>query len=152
MERKSGLIRMTISTSMVLVCFVAFGLAALRNANGFWASMAFSLAVITVSVALVGALTRKGKARIAWAGFAATGLVCLAVWLSTPESVGGLNGPPRMIASWLFRLLRPHINPVASGGGEPYIHYSQVSNSLEVIVLATIGSFLSRFAVVRGEE
>jgi hypothetical protein len=151
MERKSGLVRMTISTSMALVSFVAFGLAALRNANEFWASTAFSLAVITVSVALVGALARKGKARIAWAGFAATGMACLAVWLSTPESVGGLNGPPRMIAFRLFDLLQPHINPAASGG-QPYIHYVQVSNSLEVVLLATIGSFLSRFAVVRGEE
>jgi hypothetical protein len=145
------MVRTTIATSMALVAFVAFGLAALRGANEFWASAAFSIALVTVSVALVGALARKGRDRLTWAGFAATGSACLAVWLSTPGSVGSLNGPPRSIASWLFHLLQPQINPAANGG-KPYIHYIQVGNSLGVILLATIGSFVSRLVAVRGEE
>lgn len=143
--------RTTIATSMALVSFVAFGLAALRGANEFWASAAFSLALVTVSVALVGALARKGRDRLAWAGFAATGSACLAVWLCTPDSVASLNGPPRPIAVWSFRLLQPHINPAASGG-KPYIHYLQVGNSLGVILLATIGSLVSRLVARRGEQ
>jgi hypothetical protein len=44
--------RLTIAQSMAIVLFLGFGFAALRNADAFWASVTFSLAIISVSVAL----------------------------------------------------------------------------------------------------
>src|SRR4051794_32547961 len=115
-------LRITLAQSMAIVLFMAVGFAAPRNANDFWARATFTLAIITVSVALVGAFARKGEARMSWAGFAVFGFACLVIWLSTAKTVGSLSGPPRLLASWGFRHLGPYINPTAIRGGKPYIN------------------------------
>ena len=61
--------RFTTAQSMVVVIYVGFGFAALRNADGLWPSATFTLAVIMVTVAFVGALAREGNFGRAWAGF-----------------------------------------------------------------------------------
>ena len=55
--------RFTIAQSMAFVIYVAFGFAALRNANALWASATFKLAVIMVSVAFVGSFGSRRKFR-----------------------------------------------------------------------------------------
>ena len=95
---------------MAIVLFVAVGFAALRNANAFWASATFSLAI----------------------------------WLSTPETVGYVSGPPRLAAFWGFRQLLPYLNPTAQKGGEPYIHWVQVCNSIQVVLFGLVGAILGR--------
>ena len=76
-------LRFSIAQLMVIVLFVGFGFAALHNANAFWAAATFSMAIISVSVAFMGACARKEGARMPWAGFATTGGIRLAIWLST---------------------------------------------------------------------
>jgi hypothetical protein len=139
---------------MALVLLVGVAFAALRNANGLWASATFTLAIMTVAVALAVAFTRTGEARASWAGFAAAGGICLFIWLSTsPTAVGSLNGPPRRLVFWaLHEHLMPNINPEASRGGRPYIYYVQVSNSLETIFLGLVGAILVRFIVVKDKR
>ena len=66
-------LRFTLAQLMAVVLFIGFGFAALRNANGLWASATFSLAILTVSVAVAGACSRQGRARMPWAGFAVAG-------------------------------------------------------------------------------
>ena len=78
--------RITIAGLMALVVYVALAVAALRNADAFWASASFSVAVLSISVALAGAVAFEGRARMPWAGFAAGGLVSLAVWLWLRDS------------------------------------------------------------------
>lgn len=46
--------RFTLAQLMAIVLFIGFGFAALRNANALWTSATFSLAILTVSVALAG--------------------------------------------------------------------------------------------------
>src|SRR5262249_51237826 len=135
--------RFTLAQLMAIVLYCGFGFAALRNANAFWASATFSLAIIAVSVALAGICARKGD-RTSWVGFAIAGGVRLIIWLSTPETVGSLNGPPRP----LLYGLQEYINPLASGGKE-LICYLQICNSIDVIFVGLVSAALSRFLAVR---
>ena len=70
---------------------------------------------------LLGALARDGQDRLPWAGFAATGSIGLALCLAGLQAVGGLAGPPQLLAAWVFHLLLPYINPTVKGG-QPYIN------------------------------
>ncbi len=76
----------------------------------------FSLAILTVSVAMAGACSRQGAARMPWAGFAVAGGLTLVIWLSTSSTIGYVNGPPYP----MLYSLQSSINPRASGGG-PFI-------------------------------
>ena len=81
-------LRFTLAQLMAVVLLIGFGFAALRNANGLWASATFSLAILTVSVAVAGACSRQGRARTPWAGFAVAGGLTLVFWLSTSSTIG----------------------------------------------------------------
>jgi hypothetical protein len=144
--------RITIAGLMAIVLYVAVGVAALRNADVFWASATLSLAILSISVALAGTLSGRGRARVTWAGFAAASLACLVIWFSAHETVGFVSGPPRLLAFWAFHTLLPYLNPAASRGGEPYIYYVQISNSLEAIVFGLIGALLSRLIAVKDDR
>ena len=65
--------RFTLAQLMAIVLSVGFGFAALRNANELWASATYTLAFLMNLVATLGALARKGRARLAWVGFAVFG-------------------------------------------------------------------------------
>lgn len=132
-------LRFNLAQVMASVLFIGFGFAALRNADGLYASAAFALALLTVSVALAGACSRKGRARMPWAGFAAAGGLYLGAWLWTSLTNIGIEGPPRHVLFWL----QPYINPAASGG-TPYIAFGQVSRSLEVVLVGCIGAIAGR--------
>ena len=136
-------LRFTIAQLMAIVLFAAIGMAALRNASKFWASAVFTLAILTVSVAIVGAVARTGKLRMAWAGYAVAGWSCLIIWLATPNTVGYMDGPPRLIVYWGLLSLQGWINPTAGAGAE-LIAYAQISHTLEVIFLGLAGSVLGR--------
>jgi hypothetical protein len=66
-------LRFTLAQLMALVIYLGFGLAALRNANPFWAGATYTLAIITIAAAPLGAYARRGTARLTWAGFAVFG-------------------------------------------------------------------------------
>jgi hypothetical protein len=140
-------LRFSIAQLMAVVILVAFGFAALRNANALWAGATFSLAIISVSVAFAGACARKEKARMPWVGFATAGGIRLVIWLSTPATVGSLNGPPRP----LLYGLQGYLNPSASGSG-PFIAYVQISNSLDVIFLGLLGAVLCRLLALETDR
>ena len=137
-------LRFTLAQLMAIVLYFGFGFAALRNADAVWASVTFSLAIITVSVALAGAFARKEEARMSWAGFAAAGGARLVIWISTPQTVGFLNGPPKT----LLYNLQASINPMASAGG-PLIAYTQICNSLDVILLGLVGAALGHLLAAK---
>jgi hypothetical protein len=64
-------LRFTLAQLLAILLYLGFGFAALRNADEFWASAAYTLAIILIAAALVGALARKGGARTTWIGFGA---------------------------------------------------------------------------------
>jgi hypothetical protein len=132
-------LRFTLAQLLALVFFLSFGFGALRNATPLWASATFSLAVLTVSVALAGAWSRKAGARMTWAGFGIAGGISLVIWLSTSMTIGYMNGPPQS----LLYVLGAYINPHASGG-RPLIAYTQISHSLEAILFGCLGAILGR--------
>src|SRR5262249_28609494 len=71
----------------------------------------------------------------------------LIIWLSTSSTIGYLNGPPQPL---LFRF-QPYINPVASGGS-PYIAYTQISHSLDVVLLGCLGAIMGRLLAAKGDR
>ena len=71
-------LRLTIANLMIVVLYAGLGFAALRNADEFWASATFTVAILAVSAAVVGVVARKGRARLTWLGFAVFG------WASVP--------------------------------------------------------------------
>jgi hypothetical protein len=152
--------RLTIAQSMAIVLYVGFGFAALRNADDFWASVTFTLAIITVSVAFVGAFARKGRARTTWSGFAVFGLAYLIIglWppLNVPTSVyfsfaPGQRPTPALLVDWGLHRLQPYLHTLPPGAAG-FIPYDQVSHSLGSIVFGLIGAVLGRLVAVKDDR
>jgi hypothetical protein len=80
--------RFSVRGVMILIVDAAVGLAALRNANGFWAPAIATVVVVSVATSVVGALTLRGRGRYVWAGFAVFSGVYLAVAVGTLLSAG----------------------------------------------------------------
>jgi hypothetical protein len=146
---------------MAIVLFIGFGFAALRNADEFWASATFTLAIVTISAAGVGAIARKGRMRMPWAGFTVFGWAYLLVDLLPPRPDGGFaNGPiprPLLLIEWGIARLQPYINPSSLGGtptpgGLSLFPYDQVSHSLGIILFGLIGAVLGRLLAVKDER
>ncbi len=72
-----------VRTLMVLIVGAAVGLAALRNANGYWASATATVVVVAIATSVVGALPLHSRERSAWAGFAVFSGVYLVVAVGT---------------------------------------------------------------------
>ena len=145
----------TIAQSMAVVLYVGFGFAALRNANDFWASTTLTVAIVTVSAAVVGAIARKGKARVTWTGFAVFGWACVIIWLSPTLSSTGFGRPqqlaPPLLMTWGFNRLRQYIQPMPLNVLS-LTYYEQVSRSLEIMMLGLVGAFLGRLLVVKDDR
>ena len=111
----------------------------------------FTVAVISVSVALVAAFVRRGNGRAAWAGYAAAGWASLVIWLATQATVGYVSGPPRLFVYWALHTLMPSIQPAASAGA-PYTAYAQISHSLEVIALGLLGAIFGGLLALKDDR
>ncbi len=136
-------VRFTIAGLMGIVLLVAIAFAALRTASVFWASAMFSIAIVSVSVALVRTLVLQGKTRMPWGCYAALGLVSLLLWFWV-EPLNIVTAPPHLLVSWALQALMPYVNPTAVAGGEAYVCYQQICSSLEVIVLGLVGAIIGR--------
>jgi len=147
--------RITIAQTMAIVLYIGFGFAALRNADDFWASTTFTVAIITVSAALVGAIARKGKARMTWTGFAVLGWACVIFGLSPIRSGTVIGTPlqltPPLLMTWGFSRLRQHIQPMPPNL-EFITAYVQVSHSLEIMLLGLVGAVLGRLLAVKDDR
>jgi hypothetical protein len=144
--------RLTIAHLMILILLVGFSFAALRNANEFWASATYTLAIILIAAAVVGAFARKGGARITWAGFAVFGWAYLLIDLLPDRSFGSLGaGPipwPSLLIEWGTALLQPFIHPLSPGKNE-WVQYDQVSQSSGIIIFALLGAVIGRLVAPR---
>jgi hypothetical protein len=135
--------RITIAGLMTIVLYVAFGVAALRNADHFWADATYTIAVFSVSTALLGAIFRKRAARVPWIGYAVFGwtyilLDFLPSW--TPSGFGFERVVrPNLIIMWGIGRLKPYISASAN-----LLTYDQVSYSLGMILFGLIGAGVAR--------
>ena len=149
--------RLTIAQSMAIVLYVGFGFAALRNADDFWASVTFTLAIITISLAFVGAFARKGRARTTWSGFAVFGLAYLIIGLWPPLNFvvsvhfSHATATPALLIDWGLDRLQPYLHPLPLGA-VGFIPYYEVSHSLGSIVFGLIGAVLGRLVAVKDDR
>ena len=153
-------LRISLAQSMAIVLYLGFGFAALRNASEFWASATYTLAIVLIAAALVGAFARSGRARTPWVGFAVFGWTYLLI-VHLPEwGFGGLGfGPirkPHLLIELGTARLQPFIKPSDPGGLGGYrinlMHYEQVSQSLGIILFGLVGAVLGRLLAWKGER
>ena len=147
--------RLTIAKLMTLILLVGFGFAALRNANEYWASATFTLAVISILAALLCAFARKGKARMTSAGFAVFGFAY--VLIDVLPDLGGGNlgvGPvrsPNLITGVGAAVLQPYIHPLAPGVFDQ-VQFYLVSRSLVIILFGLVGAIIARLVAPRDDR
>src|SRR6516162_9519888 len=79
---------------MAIVLVSGFGFAALRSAAVLWASAIFTLTVVVLSAAILGAMARRGRARMMWAGFALFGWIYLGTTFGPWAEGNGVKAPP----------------------------------------------------------
>jgi hypothetical protein len=155
-------LRFTIAQMMAVVLLVGFGFAALHNANGVWASATYTLAIVMIAAALVGAFVRRGRARAPWTGFAVFGwsyllVVHLPSWETGGFGFGPIYKPVLLIQSGIASL-QPYIRPFPPGvpggasGGSFLIPYEQVSFSMGIILFGLVGAILGRVIATKDER
>ncbi|MBX6316078.1 MAG: hypothetical protein IRY99_24670 [Isosphaeraceae bacterium] len=111
-------LRGTVLALMGVVALVAFGIAALRRATEVWASATFTLAVALLSMAVVGALVRRGPGQAFWIGCAVPGWVYLALSFGPWFPDTALN-PPALLPTRLLAHAYPLLKPKANLSYEP---------------------------------
>src|SRR5262249_7985959 len=140
----------TLAQLMAIVFYVGFGFAALRNANRIWASAAFTLAFLMVSVASLGALARKGRARLTWAGFAVFGWSRFLVG-ALPVNDSSVFGPtpsPGLLSEQV--LMHPLSYFMPPGGFTWY--QIQIFISLDIILFGLVGAIVGRLMARKDER
>jgi hypothetical protein len=148
------------SQLMAVVLYLSLGFAALRNADSLWASATFTLSIVAISTALLGALIRRGRARPVWIGFALFGWTYLLVSTLPPRASGGLGfGPlplPPNLIEWGMASVQPYLWPVPPGqmwnAGEVLTPYEQVGHSLGIVIFGSVGGVVGRFLAMRDER
>jgi hypothetical protein len=90
-------LRFSIAQSMAIVLLVGIGLAALRSGTVLWASTVFTLTVAVLLTAILGAMARRGRARMIWAGFALFGWVYLGTTFGPWADSNGVKAPPYVL-------------------------------------------------------
>jgi hypothetical protein len=152
--------RFSLAQLMAIVLYFGFAFAALRNADRIWASATFTLSIMTISTALVGAFVRRGPARPAWIGFAVFGWTYLSIGMVPPRASGGLGiGPlpwPPNLIEWGIASLQPYLRPVSSAqmfmSGSLLTPYEQVGNSLGIVLFGLVGAVAGRLLAVRDKR
>ncbi len=139
-------IHFTIAQSMAAVLVIALAFAALRNADAFWASAIYTLAIAMLAAAVVGAIARKGRRRMTFAAFAVFGWAYLLV--------SRLHfGPPHastLLLEWSINAMEPYICPTAPGS--TYAYYVQISHSFGIVLFASMGAILGHFLAAKDDS
>jgi len=142
-------LRFTLAQLMAVIIFIGFGFAAIRNANEIWASATYTLAVLMVSLATLGALARKGRARVMWAGFALFGWVrgLVGVLPSIHTYQIGPIPAPELLTNRGFDFLREYL---AMPRGVVWVPF-QLGYSLDIILFGLIGCVAGRLLAAKDE-
>ena len=94
-------LRFTLAQLMATVIFIGLGFAALRSASRLGASAVFTLTVAVLSAAILGAMARRGRARMTWAGFALFGWIYLGTTFGPWADGNGVTAPP-YVTRWVL--------------------------------------------------
>src|SRR3954470_585194 len=103
-------LRFSIRGVMALVLIVAVGIAALRSATGWAASLGFTMTLLGLSLAIPFAANRRGPGRAFWSAFVAFGfgylLLAFGPWCETSIR-------PRLLTTKMLDALYPFVTPEA---------------------------------------
>jgi hypothetical protein len=145
--------RTTITGLMAVVLCVGLGLAALRNADEYWAAGTYNLAALVLSLAAVCAINGRRRVRTAASGFVVFALVYLLFASLRGRDVNSFGfGPQRRPALALeqgFVFLQPYLKPISSGDMSGFICYDQVAQSLAMMIFGALGAVAGRMVAAR---
>jgi hypothetical protein len=106
--------RFSIAGLLVFILGATLGLAALTRPSCLCASVTFSLLLLSLTVAFIGAVYRRGHRRVFWTGYLACGslymVLSLAPWFDSHVS-------PRLITTAMLDLLYPRVPLLSSTTG-----------------------------------
>jgi hypothetical protein len=159
----------TLAQLMAIVLFIGFGFAALRSASVLWASAIFTLTVAILLVAVLGAIARRGRARMTWTGFALFGGIYLGTTFEPWADVNGVRAPPYATrwpldywdakvwsgGGWIDtaptgEMLFPRFSPFLT---QPDSFQARRSgHCLAAILLGLVGAFSGRLLAPRDEQ
>jgi hypothetical protein len=92
------------------------GFAGLRAATVLWASAVFTVTVLVLSAAVLGAMAHRGRGRLAWAGYAVFGWVYLAMTFGPWPNGNAVSTPP-----FLTQAILSSFEPDTRGGADMVI-------------------------------
>jgi len=149
--------RMSVAQFMAVVFYVGFSFAALRNASDLWASATYTLAFFMISAAPLGAIARRGAARMAWSGFAVFGWARLLVGSLTQmtDNVYGPNTipPPKLLTGLGFTYLLPYLHGSTPLGFIDYgFGFARTFYSLEIIFFGLVGAVVGQLLAVKDDR
>jgi hypothetical protein len=87
-------VRFSIAGLMAVVFIFAVGFAGLRAGSVLWASAVFTIAVALLAAAILGSVVCRGRARMAWVGFAVFGWTYMVATFVLWSDSNGVTGPP----------------------------------------------------------
>jgi hypothetical protein len=112
--------RVSIAGILVWVALLGVGFAALRNPSLLWSNALFSVALGTLTLAVLAAVYRRGRHRAFWVGFATCGWVYLLLALG-PANESLLS--PYLVTTAILDVLFEQVipQPPAPGAAPPAI-------------------------------
>jgi hypothetical protein len=126
--------RISVRELMAAVLIVALGVAAVLYPTGLWASALFTTAVVLMSTATVGAISRRAKSRTSLAGVSIFGWVYLGLVFGPLPNGNGTTIPPLppmvLYEYLLYRRLIPHAQ--AAFNGVTFRNTVQAESVLEI--------------------
>lgn len=174
--------RVSVAGLMGIVVLAAVGFAALRNPTIVWASGLFTLTVVILCSAVLGAIAVRGPARLTWAGVAVFGWVYLGIAFGIGSEGNGATPPPFLIqalgdymrdsqsATWMAQinsrplgerfLEAPMITGNLGGGGTKpvtvtminWINLRRVVHTLGTMSFALLGALVGHIFAARNGE
>jgi hypothetical protein len=148
--------RFSIASLMFLVLILAVGFAALRSGSELWSIAVFSMTLVALFIAILGAVYRPAPGRAGWLGFVIFG------WGYLVLSFGpGFRAEirPQLVTAPLLEWLRPRIAPIPPPG-EYYVQdlsgqlvvrgpdtadaFRRTGHSLSAVLFGLLGALAAR--------
>jgi hypothetical protein len=138
--------RITIAQSLAIVLFVGLACAAMRICNVWTSSAVFTIAVVMVLAAFLGAIGRKGHARMIWAGFGIFGLAYILLGLPEPEPPGTNGLPKRLTQGMLIEQSLTEMLPYIASSTDFIwqLNNEKTVHSLGIITFGFFGAVVGR--------
>jgi hypothetical protein len=156
--------RFSLATLMAATVLIGIVVAGLRHATSLWAVTSFSLAVVILATAILGAVFRRDRRRVYWTGFAVFGwgylVLCFAPWfeervgphlLTTivlEDSHSYLGPQPRLMVTSPApgsAMTTVSTSPIAWDGSTEQENYHRIGQSLFALLFGYLGGMIATY-------